>query len=318
MINEITIPPIHILDLMSHYHLNVNQNSVLTPKIFCKLIRGTLTDEDIRLIRDENKWKIEFAGEPHLVSPGAKRYEQIAPYFMRFHKSNNCYAFAMDDLRGQRQEGSLPGTISKDSRRFLVNWQSCEVPKELVMKDSRENNHHLEIMTSRNAGAPGTYRVQFFVDTSPLNTKRSTDFHWYREVRPPAWIDHYLRNFREYKKIKNPKYVREFMSQVNEILQTMKTPCASIQQGDNLQKYHGIKSYYQQAMGSDMVNRNTDGMFAIYANKAGLSRILSICGKKGRIMCNPNQAIRGYSNNIDYDKFCDHYVVKTNRGKTTL
>ena len=141
--NEISIPSIHILDLMSHYYLNVNQNSVLTPKIFCKIIRSTLTDEDIRLIRDENKWNIEFAGEPHLVSPGAKQYEQIAPYFMRFYKSNNCYAFAMDDLRGQRHEGSLPGTISNDSRRFRVNWQSCYIPKERVLQDTRKNGNKL-------------------------------------------------------------------------------------------------------------------------------------------------------------------------------
>lgn len=316
MINEITIPPIHILDLISHYFLNVNKNTVLTPQTFCKIIRSTLTSEDIRLIRDENRWNIEFAGEPHRVSPGAKRYEDIAPYFMRFYKSNNCYAFAMDDLRGQRQEGSLPGTISRDSRRFLVNWQSCDIPKEMVMKDSRKNHDHLEIMTSSNVGLPGTYRVQFFVDTSPGNSRRSTDFHWYREVRPPAWIAHYLRHYRSYKKIKDPKYTKHFMMEAEALLRTMKAPCGKIHPDDNLQKYHGIKTYFLQAMGSDSSNKHED-TYAIYANKAGLSNILSICGKKGRIMCNPMQAIRGYSNNIDYDKFCDHFVVKTNRGKSS-
>lgn len=314
MINEVSIPSIHILDLISHYYLNVNRNTVLTPKVFARLLRSTLTNEDIRLIRDENHWNIEFAGEPHYVSPGAKRYEEIAPYFMRFYKSNNCYAFAMDDLRGERYEGSLPGTISKDARRFRVNWQTCDIPKEMVMKDSAHNHHHLQRMTSQNIGLPNTYRVQFFVDTFPYNENRSTDFHWYREVRPPAWIAHYLKFYSQYKRIKNPKYVAQFMKQVETLLKTMKQPVGILSRQDNLRRYHGIRSYYQQNMG---VNEPNSGSYAIYANKAGLSPILSICGKKGRIMCNPIQAIRGYSNNIDYDKFCDHFVVFTNRGKST-
>jgi hypothetical protein len=353
--NVVFIPGIHIVDLLSHYYIVAKRNASLSPKEACQLIRESLTDEDIRLIRDPNpgmgkkRWVVEFAGKAHRVSPGAKEYEQIAPYFMKLHRSNNCYAFAMDDLRGQRTDGSIPGSASQDPRRHDVNWQSCEVPKDMVLKDAKIVNHLRVKEHSTDEGHPGTYQVQFFVDRNGFNRKKSTDFHWYREVRPPAWIDHYLKNWRTYKRIQGEKKKELFVKEMELLLNNARGPESRIRFNhhtdqvhpkdvDRLQVYHGIRSYYGKPMGSDcfingedrrMFIRNSAKNFAnshsvrelpyaVYANKAGLSEILTICGRSGRILLNPRQAVRGYNNDIDYDLYCETFIVDTNRGISSL
>ena len=316
-----TLGRIHLVDILAFYH-KVCKKKVLTVQQFCRYLKDTLTDADLEYLA-KNNWYIECVGRPTQVSPGAKKYHVIAPYYMRFAEHNNCYSFAVDDLRGFRYEKAVPGVIANNKRRNKTLWQECKVPTELVVKDSLITRS-ITRAHANNVGNPGTYLVQFYVDQDLEHPYDSTDFHWYREVRPPAWLNHYIKYNRDYhdtrNNVTNKINIGLFMKQVKELLPKTERRGIKLFPEDatesRLKQYHGIQGYFTR---KDMGHHDSDrGVFAVYANKAGNSDILTICSCKGKIMLNPLNVERGYSPEHDYDKFCAIFVVKTNMGRSSV
>ena len=302
-----------IVDLLSHYHELSNQGAKLTPRLFCNYIFD-LTKVDLDYLR-LNNWKIELVGAPSLVSPGAKSYEKIAPYYVHFADHNNCYSFAVDDLRGSRPEKSVPGVMTANRRRFDTRWQDCTVPLSLINVDSKITKS-IRPADKTNIGKKNTYIVQFYVDKDPKDPYRSTDFHWYREVRPPPWLNHYIGNIDQYPF--RPKVANKlFLEEAEKLLATLSRPGIVVKRSDQktLSKYHGVRGYFDRKdMGNFDSNQN---MHAVYANKAGNSDIVSIFSARGKIMLDPRVSDRGYSPNTNYDEFCSRFVVDTDKGRSS-
>lgn len=310
------LKPIHIVDLIRSFREQTLQIKKTSLQTVASILRKTLSKHDISILR-QHDYMVKFVGSPEYAGSGAKDYEKLIPFFEYFAQSNNCYSFAVDDLRGSRRSKAVPGTISNDKRKSDATWQSCDIPHKLVMNDSRKNGYHMVEMSARNSKALSTYKVMLFVDRNPLNKNATTDFHWYREVRSPKWIDHYVRNSTRYTRQIQKGTKKSINKQLSKLLDNVDTPKNPTSPLDDLRNYHGIHTYYRGL-------RTSKGKrIAVYANKAGWSDILSIFSPKGNIMLDPRSSKRGYDpstspDTIDYDLYCKTYVVKRNRGRTSV
>lgn len=338
MKQEGDIEPIHVAELLAAYHIKVLGNSTFTCENFCDYLHSTLSPKDIDLL-GENGWKIEFVGTPSGVSAGAKRYEDVFPFFQRYASSNNCYSFALDDLRGERSHKAVPGNLAGIAS--TETWQLCAPAVKLIEEDNKtvkklrnvpdseaghiENIHDSNMHAASSRKLPGTYQVALFVDAKrPDGSKRApdeiTDFHWYREMRCPRWLGHYLEHHDtdSYRQTKFPVEILKNMTRdvMKEYMGRDKNVPPQ-DGGDDVGRYHGIASYYNTNRGENTSTTKTGSKYAVWANKAGWSDILTIISPKGRVMLDPESAVRGYGGDIDYDKACTRFVVKTNEGQTS-
>jgi hypothetical protein len=293
----------HILDLLFSYKWD--HKSPPQPKLVAETLRVVFSTYDLKLLQS-HAWTLGFVGKPTTVSAGAKDWCKTFPHYEKFQTANNCYSFAMDDLRGIRGRKAVPGDVA-GKNHSEVTWQTCDLPKQLVT-----SNQRIAASKSKECKTKDTYNVMLFVHKG-TNPHETTDFHWYAEKRMPAFLDAFLKNPRKLRRVPRTEGFRRYMEAVEAKLASLPPVNPRTTPKDDLTKYHGIQSYFQ---------RNDDGhaadkRFAVYANKAGWSDILTIFDRDGNVMLDPRTAKRGYNNGFTYDIHCSMYCIGRNKGRSS-